>query len=631
MGNFTFLKDEEEVGNKQLSILRKYGTKCSITDFSILLGGYVSSYNYTIDGVKNENRTGWWWCDVADSSGHSIGNNGYLNCYANYFDRIGGARPAINYSSIFFNSTPVKNNLCDVLEVLYGEYPQMVATKEESILLDKAFKSQELAITGKKYTTDSTMIKNYDDTFQKRVFHEYEYMGNKYIRFIADENGYGKVLSDGRVVETNKAYWIKVERVEWLVDEKSDIALAKKILFSGVQFKNINDYNNNFIFDFMNQYFQEEIKCNNNLLVGKSKEFHKKNPYHLDFSKVTEEDIIKGAIISNISVFIHGKSGEGKTTRVKHLDPDCEILYMRNATPDSLNGKSVYNSTTGEMIDIPPSWYKKVIEKCEREPEKIHIIFFDELTNALPSIQGMAFNIILDKEVNGKWVLPKNARIVASGNEVVDSYAANYLVEPLFNRFAHVYIKTDVNDWLKWANTNKKDFEKLDYNKNNYNDFIHPAIYAYIAYKAGCGYNILRSPYNGETPNVEPRKWEMASSMLYQTKKPEMLRSLIGEEITKDFISFVKKEVITINDVIEFNYDERDLEMDLAEKYALAVGLSSVSEEHIKEIRDFIKKVGEEVLSFFDSIWIQDNVARKELIDRIKKEENHNKVYIRRL
>ncbi|HIS12357.1 MAG TPA: AAA family ATPase, partial [Candidatus Onthocola stercoravium] len=48
------------------------------------------------------------------------------------------------------------------------------------------------------------------------------------------------------------------------------------------------------------------------------------------------------------------------------------------------------------------------------EPKKLHnfikeqiiddekyYIFFDELTNALPSIQGMAFNIVLDGEVNG--------------------------------------------------------------------------------------------------------------------------------------------------------------------------------------------------------------------------------------
>ena len=105
------------------------------------------------------------------------------------------------------------------------------------------------------------------------------------------------------------------------------------------------------------------------------------------------------------------------------------------------------------MIDIAPTWYKKLKKKCEDEPNKIHLLFFDEISNALPSIQGMAFNIILDKEINGIWKLPENARLVAAGNDINDSLAANNIAEPLFNRFAHVYINTTVDSWLMWAAT----------------------------------------------------------------------------------------------------------------------------------------------------------------------------------
>lgn len=50
-------------------------------------------------------------------------------------------------------------------------------------------------------------------------------------------------------------------------------------------------------------------------------------------------------------------------------------------------------------MDVPPTWLKKVQEKCKNEPDRLHIVFFDEITNALPSIQGIAFNIVLDREV----------------------------------------------------------------------------------------------------------------------------------------------------------------------------------------------------------------------------------------
>ena len=83
------------------------------------------------------------------------------------------------------------------------------------------------------------------------------------------------------------------------------------------------------------------------------------------------------------------------------------------------------------MIDIKPTWLQRLEQKCEKEKDKLHIVFLDEITNALPSIQGMAFNIVLDREVNGKWKLPENARIAAAGNDLSDSLSANELAEPL--------------------------------------------------------------------------------------------------------------------------------------------------------------------------------------------------------
>lgn len=449
--------------------------------------------------------------------------------------------------------------------------------------------------------------------FLARTNTEYEYNGNKYIRLVGDFNGFGKILSDGTPVKRGDIYWIRVEPITWLVDEKEDIALSKKIIFSGVRFDNDitknRDFDKSEIKKFMDDYFSKDIIPSRSIDIDLNR-----NPYGFNFEDVTEEDIIKGSVQSNVSVFLHGRSSEGKSARVKQLDPDCEIIYMRNATPESLNGKSVYNASTGEMIDVPPTWYTKVKEKCEREPDKIHIIFFDELTNALTSIQGMAFNIILDGEVNGKWKLPSNARIVAAGNDLNDSLAANPMAEPLFNRFAHVYINTTVDSWLKWASTPKEKYERLDYIEGEKTPKIHPAIYSYIAYKSYSGRNVLRTPYNGEKPNADPRKWEMATKVLYKTNQPEMLRALIGDDLTRDFVEFTKQQVITVEDVINNNYSSADLNMNVAQKFATAVGLSSVDEEHFIIVRDFMKKVGAEPRAAFESMWARGDEKRLEII-----------------
>ena len=607
MLDFTFLTEHECY---QLDVLKKCGLSAEITDFSILLGGYVPK--------RNENNTNIGvWITKGVLYGLDYEAKVMEECsFADFLDRTFSARPAIAYSKIVNKISNIKVS-DGIIEVEYGWYPQTVLNFEDSLLLEEELKLGNLKTTGKTYTTDSTFYFNRWSGFTSAEYIEYAYEGNKYVRFIANENSEGGALSDGRKIKKGEAYWVKVEPIVWLVDKDADIALSKKLLFSGIQYSNNQHFNDTFensdIKKYLDTYFSQDIIPSKvNYEEKETNDTRKINPYNFDYENVSEEDIIRGMVESNIAVFLHGKSSDGKSARVKRLDPDCEIIYLVNATPDSLNGKTVFNSSTNEMIDIPPTWYIKLKERCESEPDKLHIVFFDELTNAVPSIQSMAFNIVLNKEVNGKWKLPDNARIVAAGNEYEESRAANEMVEPLFNRFAHVYINTTVESWLKWASTAIESYERLDYKEDSVPMKIHPSIYAYIAYKSYSREDVLRTPYDGKTPNADPRKWEMSSKVLYKTNNPEMLRSLIGESLTKDFVMFTKRKVITVEDVINGAYSESDLEMSVSEKYNTAVGLSSVSMEHIEVVRDFVKRLGPEICATFDTLWTHGNNERLE-------------------
>ena len=603
MNDFTFLTEKQVFGDNRLEIFEKYGTKCAITDFSILLGGGVSEDEF-IKGLPSlKNRSCAWWTRTPASFGsvNVVDEDGSRYNYG-ISTRDIGARPAIPYSSIKSKCSNKSINNHGILEVEYGEYPQTVVLDDVAKVLESEYSKGTLKKTGKSYTTDSTNIGNNYSGFQPTTHIEYEYNGKKYIRFVVKENSSRVTLSNRREKRHIDVCWIEVEPIKWLIDEKNDIALSKNVIFAGVKFE--HHINNTFQIDFydtnikkfMDNYFSKEIISSNlNDLSQGLSENQRTNTYGLNFERVSEEEIIKGAIESGIAVFLHGPSSEGKSSRVKKIDPNCTIIYLRNATPDSLNGKSVYNSETGEMIDIKPAWLKKLEEKCESEPDKLHIVFFDEITNALPSIQGAAFNIVLDKEVNGIWKLPENARVVAAGNDMKDSLAANELAEPLFNRFAHVYIKTTVESWLKWASENN----------------IHPAICAYIAFKRE---DALRSKYDGEKPNADPRKWEMASKMLYATGKPEMLRALVGEDIANEFVMFCKQRVITLEDVLNENYTENDLKLNTSEIYLTVVGLSQVDEANFIKVREFVLKLGGEPCRLFESLWAHGDESRLEII-----------------
>lgn len=623
------LLSEQEVwgvnGGRQLDVLEKYGTRSAITDLVILTGGYCEdSCSYMApDDNSLKGRTGWVYTRSSDGDGYvrgvsKDGSRFYEYCYL----RNGAVRPALLSSFIFSQISPNRvRGYNGTEEVEYGEYPQYAPDSDVQRRLENEYQRGNLRQTGRDYTFDKTEYDDYSQYFQPVTYEEYDYNGKKYIRIRANSD-YGSnsfKLSNGESYRNGDYVWVEVSPVKWLVDDKTQTLVSKRGLLAGIRFHTDDkSYNGDFSTTDMKEYLDKHMLRDltqtatftrvEDMTPEEKKEYEeeqkraekRRNPYGLNFGQVSEEEIIKGAIESGVAVFLHGQSSEGKSARVKQIDPTCEIIYLRNATPESLNGKSVYNQATGEMMDVPPTWLKKLQEKCEKEPDRYHIVFLDEITNALPSIQGIAFNIVLDREVNGIWKLPDNARIVAAGNDMKDSLAANQLAEPLFNRFAHVYIKTTTESWLKWASENN----------------IHPAIYSYIAYKKG---ETLRSKYDGEKPNADPRKWEMASKMLYATGSPEMLRALVGEDITREFVQFCNQQVITLDDVINGTYTDKDIQaLNTAERYATTMGLSQVDEDNLEKVRGFVTDLGAEFGAIFDALWTHGDEERLERIAEAK-------------
>ena len=612
---FTLLSDEQTFGSRKIDVIERLGGKCAISDFAILLGAYVSDEYHVDDDSSLKGRTGWWYLSSSDGDGYvrDVCRDGARGC-TSAGKRSGAVRPALPFSNISDISPNGVRGRSGFVEVEYGEYPQYAVDSRLGRTLDDEFSAGRLKRTGKTYTTDSRRWDANSQKFDPVEHEEFEYNGKRYVRVKSNCYERGYKLSNGVNVMPNDIVWLEVSPITWYVDESSRMLVSKTLLASGIRFCNDGQYKGDFknteMYMYLNKHFAKDITPSvvHEMAPEEKAQYEeerkqaekRRNPYGLKFGQVSEEEIIRGAIESGVAVFLHGPSSEGKSARVKQIDPTCEIIYLRNATPESLNGKSVYNQATGEMMDIKPSWLRKLEEKCEKEPDRFHIVFLDEITNALPSIQGIAFNIVLDREVNGVWKLPENARIVAAGNDMKDSLAANQLAEPLFNRFAHVYIKTTTESWLKWASEHN----------------IHPAIYSYIAYKKG---ETLRSKYDGEKPNADPRKWEMASKMLYATGSPEMLRALVGEDITREFVQFCNQQVITLDDVINGNYTDRDIQaLNTAERYATTMGLSQVDDANLEKVRGFVTGLGAEFGAIFDALWTHGDESKLERLAEAK-------------
>ena len=552
--------------------------------------------------------------------------------YYNRVHRDNCIRPAVKLKNI--PDTCKRNPINGVLETEYGAYPQTVVPKQMQKEIESAYLRNELEHTGCAYTVDGAPRYDYSEPFDRTILLEYEYQGEKYVCVRPCLNDCATV-STGDTYYENHFVWVKVEPVKWLIDEKQKIMFTEKLIVSGIQFNLLFGtdkipFKNTELKKFMDTYLAKEILQHPTLSKTipetdiKKQRVKNKNPYNLNFEQTKEEDIIRGALEGNVAIFLHGKPGCGKSDRVKQLDPDFIELNLTHLDPELLDGLA--GEKDGKAVHIKPPWLEELEEKCKKDADEIHILFLEELTNASPMMQAKAYGIALDKKVAGRWKLPENARVVAAGNELEDSLVANEMAEPLYDRFAHVNIETTVENWLEWAVTPESYYERLEYKKEEEpKQKIHPAIYGYISYK---GEEVLRTPYNREKPepHADPRRWKMASDMLYATKNPNTLKAIVGEYITYDFIQFCKIPTITIEDILKGNYTEEDLEMNIGEKLATVYGLLKVDNENMPKVREFVQKLGAEICTKFEVQWANGNEERLEQLQELKlKEEEERK------
>ena len=256
----------------QIDFFEKYGCSAAITDFAILLGGFVSAYDYTREGNNNTNRTGWWWTRIPFKI---VGASGILGTCYFLNSHSGGIRPILPFSYILTDCSFVDNKF-DIKEAIFGEYPQYLADLQTAKTLELNYKVNCLNETGKNYTINYIKFSDNNKVNNFRTLKEYEYDGKKYIRFVGDSNNNSSLLSDGRHICVYSPYWIKVEPISWFVDEKNDIAVSKRLLTSGIPFRSTfnhkTDYENSDIYIFLNEYMIKDIipsKINNKQLIKK--------------------------------------------------------------------------------------------------------------------------------------------------------------------------------------------------------------------------------------------------------------------------------------------------------------------------------------------------------------------------
>ncbi len=372
-------------------------------------------------------------------------------------------------------------------------------------------------------------------------------------------NGYVR-LSDGTLAGEGESVFLELRPVRWLYDEALALLVSCQALFGGMSREEAAEY--------LREDFLKEL-CDDAEGGEETASF-----------RVAEHDelsLIRAYVEANIPVFLHGLSGDGKSDRVRQIDPQVLDIELVNENPETINGRAVYNEARDEIVDIKPVWLVKLERLCE--DGQLHILFFDELTNATKQTQSVIFKIALERFVNNRWPLPENARIVAAGNDRSESSAAHDLAEPLFGRFAHIYIRTTVENWMPWAVRSR----------------INPYVMEFLANND----LYLRTPFTGTEGNADPRRWEMVSKALDSSGNDfSLLEPIVGRETAESFIRFFKAQQ-QLAALGEYT-DEELRRFSVARRYQLAQQCLYLAAARPEEARGLVTRLGPEFLAWFE-------------------------------
>src|SRR6056300_880871 len=195
-------------------------------------------------------------------------------------------------------------------------------------------------------------------------------------------------------------------------------------------------------------------------------------------------------------VFLWGPPGIGKSELVSDIAKEREGLMidlrLGQMDPTDIRGIPFYNKENNLMDWAPP------IDLPTEETAKdypIVVLFLDEMNSAAPSVQAAAYQLILNRRV-GKYVLPDNVVIVAAGNRESDKGVTYRMPAPLANRFIHIEMRVDFEDWQDWATLN----------------CIHPEVVGYVGYAKQDLYDF--DPKSSSRAFATPRSWSFVSDLV---------------------------------------------------------------------------------------------------------------------
>ena len=279
-------------------------------------------------------------------------------------------------------------------------------------------------------------------------------------------------------------------------------------------------------------------------------------------------------------LFLWGPPGIGKSDIVKQMGVELEahVIDIRLSLwePTDIKGIPFFNSISNKMEWAPP------IELPDAEMAAKHkqiILFLDEMNSAAPSVQAAAYQLVLNRRV-GTYYLPDNVLIVAAGNRETDKGVTYRMPAPLANRFVHLEMTVDWDDWQDWAVVNK----------------VHKDVVGFLTFSKKDLYDF--DPKSSSRAFATPRSWSFVSELLTDDDTDvdtltDLTSGAIGEGLAIKFMAHrkVSSKMPNPTDILNGKVKTMDSK-EISAMYSLTVALCyELKDSCDKGAKDWNKQV----------------------------------------
>jgi hypothetical protein len=225
-------------------------------------------------------------------------------------------------------------------------------------------------------------------------------------------------------------------------------------------------------------------------------------------------------------IFMWGPPGIGKSDIIHQIGVNMEALVIDIRLslwePTDIKGIPYYAANDNVMAWAPP---QELPDAELASKHKWIILFLDEMNSAAPAVQAAAYQLILNRKI-GQYTLPDNVLIVAAGNREADKGVTYRMPAPLANRFVHLELAVDFDDWFAWAVENK----------------IHNDVVGYLTFAKKDLYDF--DPKSPSRSFATPRSWSFVSELLDddddEQTTTDLVSGAVGEGLAVKFMAHRK-------------------------------------------------------------------------------------------